>query len=120
MREYDDFIYMVAHGADPDKKGTAEVHCFWTDRYVVTVHRGECPALTDAHDRLERPPPRGPPRRRSSSSTWSSSALVDSFFPFLSTFDDRIDALEDDILKTPTEAQLGAALRHEADAHGDA
>ena len=35
------------------------------------------------------------------------SSLVDSFFPFLSKFDDRIDALEDDILKAPTEAQLG-------------
>ena len=34
------------------------------------------------------------------------SSLVDSFFPYLSDFDDRIDALEDDILKAPTEAQL--------------
>ena len=36
-----------------------------------------------------------------------SSSLVDSFFPVLSDFDDRIDSLEDDILKAPTEAQLG-------------
>ena len=42
------------------------------------------------------------------------SSLVDSFFPYLSDFDDKIDALEDDILKAPTEAQLGRALRHEA------
>ena len=33
--------------------------------------------------------------------------LVDSFFPVLSKFDDKIDSLEDDILKAPTEAQLG-------------
>ena len=33
--------------------------------------------------------------------------LVDSFFPVLSKFDDKIDTLEDDILKAPTEAQLG-------------
>ena len=32
---------------------------------------------------------------------------MDSFFPFLSDFDDRIDALEDEILQTPTEDQLG-------------
>jgi len=105
--EYGDFIYLVARGADPDKKGTAEVHCFWTDRYVVTVHRGDCPALAHVHERLERHP-----------ATQASSpqiivvylvigALVDTFFPFLSAFDDRIDTLEDDILKTPTEAQLG-------------
>ena len=34
-----------ARGADPDKKGNAEIHCFWTDRYVVTVHRGDCAAI---------------------------------------------------------------------------
>ena len=34
-------------------------------------------------------------------------ALVDGFFPVLNDFDDKIDALEDDILKAPTEAQLG-------------
>ena len=34
-------------------------------------------------------------------------ALVDGFFPVLNDFDDKIDALEDDILKPPTEAQLG-------------
>jgi magnesium transporter len=33
--------------------------------------------------------------------------LVDSFFPVLSDFDDKIDDLEDDILKNPTEDQLG-------------
>ena len=34
-------------------------------------------------------------------------ALVDGFFPVLNDFDEKIDALEDDILKAPTEAQLG-------------
>ncbi len=38
--DYDGFIYLVARGADPEHTGQAEVHCFWTDRYVVTVHRG--------------------------------------------------------------------------------
>jgi Mg2+ and Co2+ transporter CorA len=37
---YGDFVYLVARGADPEHTGHAEVHCFWTDRYVVTVHRG--------------------------------------------------------------------------------
>ena len=40
---YDDFVYLVARGADPEHTGDAEVHCFWTDRYVVTVHRGRLP-----------------------------------------------------------------------------
>jgi magnesium transporter len=108
LDDYDTFVYLVARGADPDKTGKAEVHFFWTDRYVVTVHRGDdCPAVAQVHDRLG----------RHHASTVASpqivivylviSALVDSFFPYLSKFDDQIDALEDQILKMPTEAQLG-------------
>jgi magnesium transporter len=105
--DYDDFVYLVARGADPERKGIAEVHCFWTDTFVVTVHRGDCPAIQSVHDRMG---------RHHASTTASPQliivyfiidALVESFFPVLSDFDDRIDALEDDILKAPTEAQLG-------------
>jgi magnesium transporter len=34
--------------------------------------------------------------------------LVDSFFPVLEEFDDKIDTLEDDILQRPTQEQLGS------------
>jgi len=104
--DYENFVYLVARGADPHDEGNAEVHCFWTDRFVVTVNRGGCPALAQVRARLE---------RHSISEVASPQivvvylvigALVDSFFPYLSAFDDRIDALEDDILKAPTEAQL--------------
>ena len=108
MDDYDDFVYLVGRGADPDGKKNAEIHCFWTDRYVVTVHRGDCPAIADVHERLL--------RAHHAQDVASPqlvivyfvlSALADSFFPYLSDFDDRIDSLEDDILKAPTEAQLG-------------
>jgi magnesium transporter len=105
--DYDNFVFLVARGADPEDTGNAEVHCFWTDTYVVTVHRGDCPAVHAVHERME----------QHKAATNSSpqivivylilNALVDGFFPFLSDFDDDIDALEDDILKAPTEAQLG-------------
>ncbi len=107
MDDYDTFMYLVARGAGPDGSTQAEIHFFWTDRYVVTVHRGECPAIAQVRERLGR-------HHSSQAATpqivivyLAVSALVDSFFPFLSDFDDRIDALEDDILKAPTEAQLG-------------
>lgn len=104
--DYDNFVFLVARGADPDDKGTAEVHCFWTDRYVVTVHRKDCPALTQVHERLERHPASQAASPQIVIVYLIVSSLVDGFFPFLSDFDDRIDALEDDILKVPTEAQL--------------
>jgi magnesium transporter len=105
--EYDSFVYLVARGADPDHTGKAEVHCFWTDRYVVTVHRGDCAAIAQVHAYLV-----GHHAKEAASPQivivyFVLSALVDSFFPFLSKFDDRIDSLEDAILKVPTEAQLG-------------
>ncbi len=108
MDDYDGFVYLVARGADPDGKENAEIHCFWTDCYVVTVHRGDCPAIAEVHERLL--------RAHHAQDVASPqilivyfvlSALVNSFFPYLSAFDDRIDSLEDDILKAPTEAQLG-------------
>ena len=50
--DYDDFVYLAARGADPQDTGQAEVHCFWTDRYIVTVHRGDCPAVQSVRDRM--------------------------------------------------------------------
>ncbi|HEY6425745.1 MAG TPA: magnesium transporter CorA family protein [Acidimicrobiales bacterium] len=105
--DYGTFMYLVARGADPEHKGTAEVHCFWTDRYVVTVRRGECGALTQVREGLERHPAAAGAPPQIVIVYRVVSALADTFFPFLSKFDDRIDELENDILKAPTEAQLG-------------
>jgi magnesium transporter len=108
--DYDDFVYLVARGADPKDTGQAEVHCFWGERFLVTVHRNDCPSVVAAHERVEQ-------HRLSGDAVKSPpqivivylimNALVDGFFPFLNDFDERIDALEDDILKAPTEEQLG-------------
>ncbi len=105
--DYEGFMYLVARGADPNKKGHAEVHCFWTDRYLVTVHRGDCPALAQVRERIERHHAKDAASPQVVMVYFIVSALVDSFFPVLSKLDDRIDDLEDDILKAPTEAQLG-------------
>jgi magnesium transporter len=106
--DYDDFVYLVARGVDVHDTGEAEVHFFWTDRYVVTVHRADCPSVMAVHNRVE---------QHHVATTNATpqivivyliiNALVDGFFPVLNDFDDKIDALEDDILKAPTEAQLG-------------
>jgi magnesium transporter len=106
--DYDTFVFLVARGADPKHTGDAEVHCFWTDRYVVTLHRGHCKDVANVHERLERRPEvREVATPQIVIVYLVLSALVDSFFPVLSEFDDRIDTLEDQILKQPTEAQLG-------------
>jgi magnesium transporter len=106
--DFDDFVYLVARGADPTDNGQAEVHMFWNASYLVTVHRPGCSSIHAVRERIA---------LHKLSATGAApqivivylimNALVDGFFPVLNDFDERIDALEDDILKAPTEAQLG-------------
>ncbi len=107
LDDYGTFAYLVARGADPEATGSAEVHCFWTDRYVVTVHRGDCPAIAHVREHLALHPVAQVATPQLVIVYLMIGSLVDGFFPVLSHFDDRIDALEDDILRQPTEAQLG-------------
>lgn len=111
LDEYDGFLYMVAHGALADGSGTAELHIFFNEHYVVTVHHGPCPALDEVRRRIA--------HHHAAESTAPQIVLVylivdsltDSFFPLLSQFDDQVDTLEDDILKQPTEEQLGTLFQ---------
>jgi magnesium transporter len=106
--DFETFTYFVVHGAQADDSSvTLEVHLFYAQGRIVTVHHAAAGCLAEARARLGR-------HRASELSPPSVSilyvvvdTLVDSFFPVLSTFDDRIDELEDEILKTPTEEQLG-------------
>jgi magnesium transporter len=107
IEDYDGFTYFVVFGADPKSGAPVEVHLFYSAKHIVTVHHGPCGPLDDVGTRLG--------RHRTDAVSPPEVAvlylvvdqLVDSFFPVLSRFDDRIDAIEDDILKLPTEAQLG-------------
>ncbi|MGH3205767.1 MAG: magnesium transporter CorA family protein [Trebonia sp.] len=105
--DFDDFVHVVTFGMADDGRNVAEVHCFVTAKFIITLHHGNCPALATVHDRLR--------SHRSSEVTPPQVAvfyvimdtLIDSFFPVLSDFDDSIDTLEGAILKNPTEQQLG-------------
>ena len=105
--DYDDYVYLVAYGAGAGGKGTAEVHLFFSEKYMVSIHRGHCQALDAARERIG--------HHRASEVAAPQLVLVylivdsltDSFFPVLSDLDDRIDALEAAILVRPTDEQLG-------------
>jgi magnesium transporter len=106
INDFDDFVHIVTFGMADDGKSVAEVHCFVTDKFIISLHHGNCPALATVHDRLR--------THRSSEVTPPQVAvfyvimdtLTDSFFPVLSDFDESIDTLESAILKNPTEEQL--------------
>jgi magnesium transporter len=106
LDDYDDFYYLVIHGAEGDGGGTIEVHCFYSEKFLVTIERGQCSQFDDVRARAAL-------RRQQGGGSNIMvlyriiDSLVDSFFPVLSRFDDQIDSLEDAILVKPTEEQLG-------------
>ena len=102
--DYDDFAFLVVYGAVPDEDRLVEVHCFYSERFLVTVHRDDCPAFTEVRRRYEK---RGAPITHPSLLLYRIvDALVDSFFPILAEFDDRIDELEDAIFAKADDTQL--------------
>jgi magnesium transporter len=101
---YETASVLVAYGATAGGR-LVEVHCFFAEHFLVTLHHDPCPELGALAARLERrdAPLPGPAMLLHH----VLDALVDGFFPTLASLDDEIDALEDEILRRPTEAQLG-------------
>jgi len=102
--DYDDFAFLVLFGAAPDDDQLVEVHCFYSERYLVTVHRDEAPSFTEVRDRFAK---RAQPIEHGARLLYRIvESLVDSFFPLLADFDDRIDELENQTFLNATDAQL--------------
>ena len=104
IEDYDDFVFIVAYGAAPDDDRLVEVHCFYSVRFLVSVHRDDCPAFAEIRQRYAK---RGAPIRRPGLLLYRIiDGLVDSFFPILAEFDDRIDDLENAIFLQADDRQL--------------
>jgi magnesium transporter len=78
------------------------VHCFYAERFLVSVHRDEVPAVADACHTLGRLHT----DRRLVALYRLLDALVDTMFPYLAAMDERIDELQDQIFVNPKESQL--------------
>jgi magnesium transporter len=104
IEDYDDFVFLVVYGASPDEDRLVEVHCFYSERFLVTVHQDDCAAFAKIRRRYQK---RDDAIDRPSLLLYRIvEGLVDSFFPILSAFDDRIDELEDDIFREASDKQL--------------
>ncbi len=102
IEDYGSFVYLVAYGARGPDQPLAEVHCFYAEHFLVTVHRDEIGAVDDACKTLTRLPT----DRRLIALYRVLDGLADSMFPYLAAFDDRIDELQDRIFAKPTDGQL--------------
>jgi magnesium transporter len=104
IEDYDDFVFLVVFGASPDEDRLVEVHCFYSERFLVTVHQDDCPAFAEIRRRYQK---RDEAIDRPSLLLYRIvDGLVDSFFPILAAFDDRIDDLEDQIFREASDRQL--------------
>ncbi|HYM63804.1 MAG TPA: magnesium transporter CorA family protein [Gaiellaceae bacterium] len=101
---YGDYVFLVVYGWSPDDDGLVEVHCFYSERFLVTVHRDEAPALEE----LRRSCTNHHIDVRNPALTLHRvvDSLVDSFFPVLEGFDVELDELEDEFFRDPGDEPL--------------
>src|SRR5204862_4561332 len=84
LDDYDDFVFIVVYGAVPDDDRLVEVHCFYSARFLVTVHHDDSPAFAEIRRRYQK---RGKAIDQPSMLLYRIiDGLVDSFFPILATF----------------------------------
>jgi magnesium transporter len=107
--DYEDFVFFVVYGASPDRNRLVEVHCFYSARFLVTVHREDCPAFAELRRRYDQRDE--PPAKPSRLLYRVMDALISSFFPILSAFDDRIDELENEIFLSASDDHLQEIFR---------
>jgi magnesium transporter len=111
MEEYGDFVFFVLYGAapPPDKDRLVEVHCFYAEHYLVTLHRQHAPSCDVLRERYSKLP--GSLERPIGVLYRLLDALSDSFFPALEDYDASIDRIEDAIFREPREEQLQELVR---------
>jgi magnesium transporter len=106
LDDYDDFALVVVYGASDDDDRLVEVHCFYSQRYLVTVHRDDCPPFADLRARY---------LRSEDEQTEPIlllhqviDGLTDSFFPMLDEFDEDLDAIEAELAQEAHDGQQQA------------
>jgi magnesium transporter len=108
IEDYGSVVYLVSYGMTETGKSFTEVHCFIAEHFLVTVRRDHCPALDQLRSRLGKPGgmPDGSRPVRLILLHHILDSLVNSFFPTLAGFDDRVDALQELIFSRPSNDQL--------------
>ena len=111
MEDYGSFVFLVVYGAapPPDVDRLVELHCFYSESYLVTVRREHAPSCEELRKRYTRQP--GQLERPIVVVYRLLDSLSDSFFPALEDYDERIDAIEDAIFIDPKDDHLQEIVR---------
>ncbi len=116
LDSFDQYAFVVFYGARQEQERVVltELHMFLSGSYVISIHPGPCAELEELRGILKRDPDRG----EQFVLYKIFDALTDSFFPILSSMDEEIDAIEDQIVLQPTDEQLQAIFRLKRDLIG--
>jgi magnesium transporter len=103
LEKYDGYAFVVFYGARADEADPrVEVHLYVSGSYVVTVHREPCKELQALVQTID-----GPPSRTEQFIVYRIfDTLTDSFFPLLSSIEDEIEDLEDQLIASPEREQM--------------
>ena len=113
LDDYRDYVLLVFYGAAA-KDGALElieVECVISGDYLVTHHDTPCGELDELHRFFAQ----RDARDEQFVVYRVLDGLTDSFFPVLSSIDDEIDELENDVIAQPTDEQLQRIFRLKRD-----
>jgi magnesium transporter len=103
---YEDHVLLVFYTARLDDDGSVtaiEIHVYIAAGYLVTVRRDECMVIDELRDRIE--------EIYEHPVYEILDTLTDAFYPVIERLEDRIDALEAEVLERPRREQLTAVYR---------
>jgi magnesium transporter len=107
-------FYTALESDDPDRVvRPAEVHVYVSGGWIVTVHRDALPLLERLHGELA---PAGT-HEEDYLVYRILDGLTDAFFPAVTAIEDRIDALEAEVLENPRRELLGRVYRRKQEVH---
>jgi magnesium transporter len=109
LDEYDGFVFLVVYGWAPDEDGLVEVHCYYSERFLITVRLDDAPAFEEVRKQCEHRLARGGHGILVLHQVVD--GLVDSFLPVLERFDERLELIEDDMLERPSDKQVEEILK---------
>jgi magnesium transporter len=108
LDDYEGYVLLVFYGAAraPEDVRLIEVECVISGDWIITHHDEPCAELLEARRLIEE---RAPEEQFVVYRILDT--LTDTFFPILSSIDEEIDDLENDVVEQPTDEQLQRIFR---------
>ncbi len=108
VETYDDVVFIVARTIVwAEEIETDQLSLFVGPRFVVTIHDKAFPQLEDVRIRLRKKNPRLVKAAADFLAYTILDVVVDSYFPQLDRFQDILDRLEDEVVKSPNATAIG-------------